>query len=175
MPITLSRKVDTDDDGSGTVGTIRNNAWLQDLQDRIDAALGSLSAEGTFTPALKFGGNSVGMTTSTAVGSYRKIGKLVYVTLRITLTAKGSSTGAATITGLPFAANGTYYTGLAVNFVFTLGASVATVMPYIGPGTQTITLTYIPAAGATGVTNMTEGTFANASDIIISGCYSTDS
>ena len=59
--------------------------------------------EGVWTPALKFGGNSVGMTyASTPVGRYTKIGRTVFATGTLTLTAKGSSTGSATITVLPF-------------------------------------------------------------------------
>lgn len=58
--------------------------------------------EGTWTPALKFGGASVDMTYSVQTGTYTKIGRLVYVNAVFTLSAKGSSVGAATITGLPF-------------------------------------------------------------------------
>jgi hypothetical protein len=57
---------------------------------------------GTWTPSLKFGGNSVGMTYTTQQGYYVKIGSFVMTTCLITLSAKGSSTGSATITGLPF-------------------------------------------------------------------------
>lgn len=59
--------------------------------------------EGTWTPALKFGGASVSMTYSTQTGRYVKVGGLVTLWWNITLTNKGSSTGSATITGLPFA------------------------------------------------------------------------
>ncbi len=173
MSVLISRKVDTDDDGSGTVGTIRNNAWLQDLQDRIDAVLAGIAEVTTFTPALKFGGASTGMT-GTFTGVRRRVGKLTFVTIRITLTAKGSSTGAATITGLPEVAAAACYSGLAANYAANLGASVASLLPYIGSSTSVINLTYIPAAGATSVTNMTEATFTNTTDIILSGCYPTD-
>lgn len=37
---TISRPTITDDDGTGTTGTIQDAAWLSDFQDRIDAALG---------------------------------------------------------------------------------------------------------------------------------------
>jgi hypothetical protein len=60
--------------------------------------------EGSWTPALKFGGNSSGLTYSLQHGSYTKIGRQVTVDVALTLSAKGSSTGTATITGLPFAA-----------------------------------------------------------------------
>lgn len=61
--------------------------------------------EGSWTPALNFGGNAVGMTYSaTPAGRYTKIGRTVFATGSFTLTAKGSSTGLATVAGLPFTA-----------------------------------------------------------------------
>jgi hypothetical protein len=59
--------------------------------------------EGVWTPALQLGGAAVGMTyASTPVGRYTKIGRTVFATGTLTLSAKGSSTGSATIAGLPF-------------------------------------------------------------------------
>jgi hypothetical protein len=58
--------------------------------------------EGTFTPVLAFGGNSVGITYSGNNGIYTKIGRNVYYSFGIALTSKGSSTGAATIGGFPY-------------------------------------------------------------------------
>lgn len=37
--MSITRTADTDDDGSGTTGTVRNNAWKTALYDQIDAAL----------------------------------------------------------------------------------------------------------------------------------------
>lgn len=58
---------------------------------------------GTWTPQLEFGGASVGMT-GTFTGFWIEVGQLVVAFFTVTLTAKGSSTGAATIAGLPVAA-----------------------------------------------------------------------
>lgn len=59
--------------------------------------------EGTWLPALNFGGNAVGMTyAATPAGRYTRIGRTVFATGSLALSAKGSSTGAATIAGLPF-------------------------------------------------------------------------
>lgn len=171
MPVILDRKVDTDDDGSGAVGTVRNNAWLQDLQDKVDAALAELSGVGTFTPTLAFGGASSGITYTTRVGKYIKVGTLVFVTIRITLSSKGSSTGAATITGLPFASSATYYSGLTPGPFGALSVSVASLAPYVGPSSTTVSLTYVPAAGGTAATNMIDTTFSNTTDLILTGCY----
>jgi len=58
--------------------------------------------EGTWTPVIAFGGASVGQTVSVASGVYTKIGSLVQGNFTLDLDAKGSSTGSATITGVPF-------------------------------------------------------------------------
>lgn len=84
--------------------------------------------EGLWTPGISFGGGTAGITYSTQKGIYTRIGKLVTAQFSITLTSKGSSTGIACITGLPFAARGqvgyqgggfaTYWQLLAVNFSY---------------------------------------------------------
>jgi len=62
--------------------------------------------EGTWTPALTFAGGTTGITYSQQVGTYVKFGRLVWLNCRVSLTAKGSSSGSARITGLPYAATG---------------------------------------------------------------------
>ena len=58
--------------------------------------------EGTFTGGVSFGGGTTGITYNSQSGRYIRVGKLCYFGLAIVMTAKGSSTGAALITGLPF-------------------------------------------------------------------------
>ena len=58
--------------------------------------------EGTNTPTLTFGGAAVGLAYVAQALYYVKIGKLVWVSVYIELSAKGSSTGAALLSGLPF-------------------------------------------------------------------------
>jgi len=59
-------------------------------------------ATGTWTPVLNFGGGTTGITYTTQFGQYQRMGNLVFIQMRITLSSKGSSTGSAGITGLPF-------------------------------------------------------------------------
>jgi hypothetical protein len=66
--------------------------------------------EGNFTPVLDFGGGTTGIAYNTQIGRYTKIGRLVQVNITIYLSSKGSSTGVAKITGLPFATGGTQFT-----------------------------------------------------------------
>ena len=60
--------------------------------------------EGTWTPVVSFGGNSVSVTFSAGWqgGVYTKIGNLVTVSTMVILTSNGSSTGNVKISGMPF-------------------------------------------------------------------------
>ena len=93
--------------------------------------------EGTWTPVITFGGNSVGVTYNASNGGYyTKVGRLVTITFVLDVSNKGSSTGSAVITGAPFsiinaqAARGGlaigYTAGITVNnpnVMFTAGTS----------------------------------------------------
>ena len=57
---------------------------------------------GAWTPAFAFGGGTTGITYTTRTGTWTRIGKMVHITGLLQLSNKGSSTGSATITGLPF-------------------------------------------------------------------------
>jgi hypothetical protein len=63
--------------------------------------------EGTWTPTLVFGSASTGIVYDSRGGRYTKIGNYVFATGYVHLTDKGSSTGDATFTGLPFSADTT--------------------------------------------------------------------
>lgn len=70
---------------------------------------------GTWTPVLKFGGATTGIAYASALqaGAWARINDMIFWSLDISLTSKGSATGTATIDGFPF-------TGLSIN-----GASLA--------------------------------------------------
>lgn len=57
--------------------------------------------EGTWTPTVQFGGASVGIA-GTFTGTYTKTGNVVTLCYRLSFSSKGTSTGAMTITGVPF-------------------------------------------------------------------------
>jgi len=123
--------------------------------------------EGTFTPQLLFGGASVGMTGS-FVGRYTKVGRVVYYTAVIYLSAKGSSTGNTTISGFPFASSSssTFYegkmdtdnvTGMAYQFIATMPTNATTLNVYVNVnGTQN---------------NVGDGSYADNSRLYITGFY----
>lgn len=71
------------------------------ISDEIGTGKIVLSEEGEWTPSLKFGENSVGMTYDIQSGLYTKIGRKLTVTGWIKISSKGSSVGIATINGLP--------------------------------------------------------------------------
>ena len=58
--------------------------------------------QGTFTPVLEFGGATTGITYNNRDGMYVKVGELVMIQIFIELSNKGSASGDASISGLPF-------------------------------------------------------------------------
>jgi len=123
--------------------------------------------EGTFTPALAFGGLSVGITYSTQYGKYTKIGNLVFFSLYIVLTSKGTSTGSATIGGLPFTNSGVF-TPVSINRA-TINA-VDAPFAMVTSGGASVTLYEVTNAGV--FTNITNADFADISSLWIAGTYS---
>lgn len=128
-----------------------------------------LGSASTWTPVLAFGGASTGITYSAQTGIYNRVGTLVWIGCRLTLTSKGSATGSAVITGLPFAV--TTAVGPMSVIIITAGTSIASIVA--GATSSQINLYAIAAAGAAGHSVATDATFANTTDLIVGGCYRT--
>lgn len=122
----------------------------------------------TWTPVLKIGGSTVGITYSIQTAVWQRNRRQITVQGSIVLTSKGAAAGAVTITGLPVTAAGTNLTVPAVleaNHIVT-GADTQ-IMGYVGTGTAVLTLmTKDNAGGAiavldnTMIANNTEINFA---------------
>lgn len=57
----------------------------------------------TFTPDLQINGSSAGITYVFQNGAYTRVGNLIFFYITITLSSKGASVGAVTISNMPFA------------------------------------------------------------------------
>ena len=126
-------------------------------------------AEGTWTPTLTFGGGSTGITYSFQNGRYIKIGKFVALSGLIVLTSKGSSTGNAVLTGLPFTiGNGfEFITAMKVGYTsFTAGVQEVGLQGIIN--TTTVN-TVKSVAGINTV--MTDVDYTNSSQLVIYFCF----
>jgi hypothetical protein len=125
--------------------------------------------EGTWTMGVSFGNAAVDVTTSVNTGTYTKIGRQVAVNGYITLTSKGSSTGSARITGLPFtiANNDANYS--APSFWFNNVTFTNQFQGYGNKNNTTIDLSEITILGA--LSALTNADFANNSEVMISFTY----
>jgi hypothetical protein len=147
---------------------VTNNGLTFNGDTSADNALDDYE-EGTWTMNISFGGASVGVIYSNNTGSYTKIGRKVTVIGYMTLTNKGSSTGIAIITGLPF----TIASGLSSYSSPSLrcaGISYVGMLTGYGAVTQqNIVLQEVTEAGV--VTDITNSDFTNTSDILLSFTY----
>lgn len=125
-------------------------------------------------PVLKFGGGNTGMTYSVQVGKYVQIGPAVLFFVRINLSAKGSSTGAATVENLPLAAanasNGYHFNTVSFTNANSSGnASGANQQgAYIAPNSTTITLICTKNGSDTA---LTDADFTSTTWINVHGFY----
>jgi hypothetical protein len=122
---------------------------------------------GTFTPTLQFGGAAVGMT-GTFGGIYCRMGGIVTFAINIELTAKGSSTGAAIIGGLPYAVVVNTWPPVALLGLNAMAGIAGATGGYITAGTTNIISTH---QGATFADFLYDTNFTNASHIRLSGSY----
>jgi hypothetical protein len=150
------------------VGNIRTSSGVLFGSDTAAANMLDDYEEGTWTMGVSFGGASVGVTYNANAGKYTKIGRQVTVTGYMNLTSKGSSTGNAEITGLPFAQTGSVqnYSSASVYMVSVTFANQFTV---IGLSGTNLALYEITEAGVASLLN--DADFANNSEVLISYTY----
>lgn len=125
--------------------------------------------EGLWTMGISFGGASVGVTYSANEGRYTKIGNMVTVTGRLTLTNKGTSVGDARITGLPFSVpnNNGFRAPATVNFNLVSFANQFQAIVQIA--SSDIVLAEITEAGS--YSGLNQSNFANNSVIDVQATY----
>ena len=134
----------------------------------IKCSAGTLT---TFLPSLKFGGGSTGITYSTQSGTSYTIGNLVFVTMRIVLTSKGSDTGTATILGFPSTASA----DAVCSAQAVLGMANLNSEPvcYIANGGAGVVLQQLNSntGGGTGSQGLVDTEFSNTTEMRISIVY----
>jgi len=88
----ITRTAMVDDDGSGTTGTVMNNAWKQEFYDQIDAYVGTSGAlKGTWTPVITSNDVSEsGQAYAMQEGLWVKLGPVVHAWFRVGLSNKGT-------------------------------------------------------------------------------------
>lgn len=155
------------DDSSGPFTT--NLKFTSGGTASADANTLDAYVEGTFTPALTFGGGNTGLTYSSRGGTYTRIGNMVFFSISIVLSAKGSSTGDVTVTSLPITVSNALNFASAVELsVMTAGVGDSFISSSPQNSTTNIFL-YKYAAGSKVRLNDTD--FTDTSTIRITGSY----
>jgi hypothetical protein len=125
--------------------------------------------EGTWTMGVSFGGGTTGITYTSSTGGYTKIGRQVTVTGFLVLTSKGSSTGSARITGLPFTIAGAA-SNYSAPILYFENISFANQFQGFGVNGETSIALYETTEAGT-LSTLNDADFSNSSAIIISFTY----
>ncbi len=125
--------------------------------------------EGSWTPGVSFGNGTTGLTYTLQSGSYTKIGRAVFLQGHMNLSAKGSSTGQARLTGLPFSAAGSTIGSVNLAYFGNMASLVDGIYCLIN-GSAATTGDFRTGNAAT-VVGMTEAHFTNTSDLYFTAVY----
>lgn len=157
---------DDDDDGSTWMSVSRTGDTADEVTFSVPVNL--ILPHGIFTPGLTLGGGSTGMS-KTAVGEYERFGEHCFFTANIVLSAKGSSTGALLVTGLPFTAGASYIAAVSVymNNV-TSGVGDTSLMGFVLDGTSTLRIDKMSGGTAT---QLTHNDITDTTVIRVSGIF----
>jgi len=96
--------------------------------------------EGTWTPIIGGTGGQSGQSYSGQEGHYTKVGRVVTVNFRVVLSAKGTITGSAVITGLPFTIVNTITYASGATIWDNLATNWTSVFPKPGAGSTYATI-----------------------------------
>lgn len=145
------------------------NSYNSCAVDVADSGTGNIvDGVGSWTPTLTFGGAAVGITYTTQTGKYIRKGNLITVDFDLLLSAKGSSTGAAVIGGLPFTRDSVAWP--LANIACVSGG--ATITNFIGSYvTKSATTIELKSQGAAASANVTDANFTNTTRLIGSVTY----
>lgn len=139
-------------------------SFANNIYNTLDAANGV-----SFTPALTFGGGSTGIAYSSRFGNYHRFGNVVFFKLGIFLSNKGSSTGQAKITSLPFNSTGNTHVFFTAISAISFPATYNTIYTQTESGTTNLFI-YSTGDNVT-VGTVTDANFVNTSQILVNGFY----
>lgn len=124
---------------------------------------------GTWTPSLAFGGATTGIAYTARTGRYIRIGNLVWIMVSMLLSSKGSATGSATLTGLPFTVKSGGTAVFPVRWQ-SLASGAVDMAAYCNPGATTLALLAATAA-ATSLSSASDTLFGNTTALEFAGMY----
>ena len=156
---------------AGIQGVSTSNPAIATV-DTSTSQMGSITyvQAGSFTPGIAFGGGATGITYTTQTGTYTQIGNVILFSIVIVLSNVGSSTGNATITGLPVAcASNNQRAFIAQTQNFTYSASYINLSWVTVSGTTTFALQQF--SNLANQTQAINTNFANNTNLRFEGFY----
>ena len=133
----------------------------------------SFYMNGTFVPTLSFGGASVGITYSSQAAEYTRVGNICYFAIFLRLTNKGSSTGVAAVSGLPFVCSSSVGSNTVPMIIAdaSLPADVIETLGLVITATTQVSLIITETPASTVNTTLTDANFTNSTAVTIEGFY----
>lgn len=152
-----------------TIATPSILRWIND--SGVDRAIAPWIPPTAWTPGITFGGGSTGLTHAAdgVYGTYERLGNTIRASAWLELSAKGSSTGTALITGLPVAAKNVIRFSQPATIAWgDLTGITGMVQGFVSPNTTSINLTFL---GTGTPTVLTHAHFTNTTYVVVQISY----
>lgn len=172
IDVQRSQAVATSTVGDNGVSHFNSSIFSVDANGFV-SLVNSFYMTGTFTPVLSFGGASVGITYASQAAEYTRVGNICYFAIFIGLSSKGSSTGIAAISGLPFVCASTIGSNV-VPMTFAGGSVPTATIETLGlvvTGTTQVALIITQTPSSTVNTQLTDANFTNGTSVTVEGFY----
>ena len=153
-------------------GSVITTSQVRASSISFDSGVNSLNfyEEGTWTPTLKFGGGTAMIEYALQLGDYTRIGRTVFYNFTVSLDSKGTDTGIAFFSGLPYDVAATMnYTSICEFSNLTLNASYDIAVLSAQASTDELRMSQIGSAQVLDVIG--DNDFADNTQINGSGFY----
>lgn len=160
-------------DSLGSTTNSWDNVYADGLSFDDGTNVLSVYEEGTWTPQLKIGGSSTGITYNAAtLGRYQRIGNVVTIQCNLVLTNKGSNSGVAIIYDLPFPIQSAGIPFFLKMFNANIPANLVLFTEGTVGNTELSTFGYISASPVT-ITQLNNTHITNTTQFRVCGSYFT--
>jgi hypothetical protein len=166
-----------DDDGSGMTGSVWDKADVDALMDAVDAEIARIEPANSvlWTPYFNAqGGGTATYASQRAISA--RTGKIVTVNGWLSLSAKGSLTGALRLAGFPNAAASLGYPGAHIGITYYAGlvTPLGAISAYFDSGQNLANLVFTGATPGLGTSFVDASHLSNTFSCVFGGSYVID-
>jgi hypothetical protein len=147
---------------------------IRDLIEYAQEMEKHVGRSGEWTPELRFGGATTGITYVSRRGNWSRFGQFVFFDFEVRLSSKGTAIGNAEIHGLPYGAPTNRPISAYPTYAIAMAMAADAQLEFLGYGASGIKSMILRQRTNTTTSTVTDANFTDTSRFIVSGNYITN-